>query len=536
MLKHELLKPRIQMSDGELADVYLKARCDYHFFLEQILGYTDMNDEHFELAKFLQYNPKKFKLIMMPRYTFKSCIITQGGSLWDAIRNPNIRVLIYSDAAGKAQSFLQGIKNHVEGKAGGSRFREFYPGWEVNPHKEKWNESQAIFSIRNQAHVEPSVDTGGIETSKVGMHYDKIYFDDIVSDINVTTKAQMDKVHECYKKSLSLLKPGGDIIVTGTRWHFNDAYGRILEDNKERDLFGVFIRKAVVGDKFIFANTGPNALTEEFLDRQKKEQGSYVFSCLYQNEPVSNEAALFKEQDFQFYGELKKSSNPHAEGLYENMYITGTLDPAGEGDDGTAGTIVGTDASLRLYVIELMNQTSMSPSQMIEWIIKMNRKYHLRKFGLETTFFRGMLKRQLEERLRDERETNSLFHSFSVEEFKTRWRQGEGKRLRIESMQPLHERGDILFPEKSIESSKGLFSNLIYQMMQTTHDHIPEPNDLLDAFSWQMDLVQRGGMPEIAGPPINTPAWLEQEWVDKHNRMQKRLPRRARRTYECSLS
>ena len=106
----------------------------------------------------------------------------------------------------------------------------------MNSHKDKWNESQINVSIRKEAHVEPSVDTGGIETSKVGMHYDLIFFDDIVSDVNVTTKAQMDKVHECYKKSLSLLKPGGDIIVTGTRWHFNDAYGRIIDDNKERDM------------------------------------------------------------------------------------------------------------------------------------------------------------------------------------------------------------------------------------------------------------------------------------------------------------
>ena len=110
------------MNDDELLDVYVKARSDFHFFLEQILGYTDMNEEHFKLARFLQNSPKKFKLIMMPRYTFKSCIITQGGTLWDALAEPNVRVLIYSDAAGKAQAFLQGIKNHVEGKSGGSRF------------------------------------------------------------------------------------------------------------------------------------------------------------------------------------------------------------------------------------------------------------------------------------------------------------------------------------------------------------------------------------------------------------------------------
>ena len=535
-MKYPYPKPVVNMSDQEKIDFWAKCQVDYHFFAYNVLGFTDMNEEHLELCRFLQTTDRKSKLILMPRYTFKSCVITQGYSLWNLVRNPDMRIMIYSDCHAKAQGFLTGIKNHIEGKDGKSRFREFYPDWEVNAHKDKWNESQINVSKRVNASVEPSVDTGGIETSKVGFHYDIVFFDDIVSDLNVTTKAQMDKVHECYKKSLSLLKPGGDVVMLGTRWHFNDLYGRIVQENKEKNIFSTLIKRAVEGNRYFFDNIGEHSLTKEFLDQQRAEQGSYVWSCLYQNSPVSNELAIFKYEDFQFYGELKKSGNPHRDGMYENLYITGTLDPSGEGEDYTAGVIVGTDSAKRIYILELLNQNNCTVSGMVDWIMKMNTKYHLRKFGIETTFFRGMLKTEVETKMSEERKSNPYFHSFGIEELKTRWRKGEGKKMRIDALQPFHERGDVLFPGSSVENLKGNFGDLAYQMSQVTHDHMPEPNDLLDAMSWQVEMVQRGGMPETAGVPKNSPAWLEEQWIDTHNQMQRRLPRRIRRKYEPSLS
>lgn len=534
MILYPNLKKIEEMSELELTQFYSRCMEDYHFFAQMVLGHVDMNDEHLDLCRFLEKDGK-FKLILMPRYTFKSCIITQGFTLWKLLQNPDNRILIYSDSATKSQNFLLGIKNHIEGKTGRSRFREFFPGWETTSLKGKWNDSQINISLRKAGSVEPSVDTGGIETSKVGMHYDIIIFDDIVSDLNVTTKAQMDKVHDCYKKSLSLLRPGGDVILTGTRWHFGDCYGRIIEENKEKKIFDILIKKAEDGGELLFDNIGDDGLTREFLERQKSEQGSYIFSCIYLNEPVSDDAALFKHDDFQFYGTLKRSDNPQRDGLYDNLYITGTLDPAGEGEDFTAGTICGTDAKRRIYVLDLLNKRNCTPTEMIEWIFRMNRLYKLQKFGVETIFFRGMFERHLNERIREEVARDVNFNNFGVEKFLTRWRHGEGKKVRIEGLQPYHERGDILFPGTSVESLRGSFGDLAYQMMQTTRDHMPEPNDLLDALSWQIEIVQKGGIPEQAGPPVNSPAWLEEKWIEEHNRMQRRLPLRMRRVYEPSL-
>lgn len=324
--------------------------------------------------------------------------------------------------------------------------------------------------------------------------------------------------------------------MTGTRWHFGDCYGRIIEENKVKGIFDIFIRQAEKEGELLFDNIGDSSLNREFLDQQKAEQGSHIYHCIYQNNPVNSEQAMFKEEHFAFYGELKRSANPQRDGLYENLYITGTLDPAGEGEDYSAGTIVGTDANLKIYVLDLLYKRNCTPTDMVDWIFRMNRKYRLVKFGVETTFFRGMFERYMQERMKDEIAKDSNFKNFGIEKFMTRWRHGEGKRVRIESLQPYHERGDVLLPGTTLLSQKGLFSDLVYQMMQVTRDHMPEPNDLIDALSWQVEIMQKGGIPEQAGPPVNSPAWLEQKWIEDHNRMQRRLPSRLRRHYEPSLS
>jgi len=225
------------MIDKELLDTHYNSLHNFIFFCEEVLGYKEceeykdyknLTEDHKELCRILQSETFQSKMILMPRFSFKSGIVTVGYSLWRLIRDPNLRILIYSDSVQKAQGFLQGIKNHVEGKAPNSKFRDYFPRWETDAHKGKWNESQIVLRTRKVSHKEPNVDTGGIESSKIGMHYDLIIFDDIVSDQNTTTKMQMDKIHDCYKKSLSLLKPGGDVVMVGTRWHFGDPYGRII--------------------------------------------------------------------------------------------------------------------------------------------------------------------------------------------------------------------------------------------------------------------------------------------------------------------
>jgi len=482
-------------------------------FLEE-LGFADLNNVHKDLCSFLE-TPSKFKLVLMPRYTFKSSICSVGFSLFNLNRDQNLRILIYSDANTKAEGFLSSIKDHIEGKVAGSKFHLAYD-WNPKNKSTKWNQSM-IEIDRTTSYPEPSVDTAGIETSLIGKHYDLIVFDDIVSDKNTTTKEQMDKVAECYRRSLSLLKPGGQVLMTGTRWHFGDLYGRLIAENQIHKTFDIFL---VDGEddpkygKYCFSNIGKSSLTREFLGQQKAQQGSYNYSCLYRNNPTDEETAIFKVVDFTFYGEIKS----------DDLYITATVDPAGKGEDFTAITVVGTDNNMDMHILDIVNE-HLQPSEIVEQLVRLQYKYRFGILGVETNFFRGMLEYEIKRRRDEEhRERPDKFKLFGINEFNASSK--DNKFNRIRALQPYHERGALKFPGEKFELLKGAFSELAWQMIQfpnASHD------DIIDSLAQHLPLIRRGGLVKKAELKVNTPAWLELESYKKEIKYNGGLPRRLRR-------
>ena len=514
--------------DKEALGVISRSMDDFGYFCEKVLGYResveygyyDLTQEHRELCRFMS-GPGMSKMVLMPRYSFKSAIVTCGYTMWELIRNPNLRILIYSDSAGKASGFLQDIKNHIMGQAPNSEFRKYFPRWETDPHSGKWNDSEILIRAREIALREPTVDTGGIDTSKVGKHFDLIFFDDIVSDLNVTTKDQMDKVHNCYKKALSLLKPGGKIVVCGTRWHHGDCYGRIIAENRDKSNFKVFIRDAEEkrGGRLIFSSIG---LTREFLDYQRKEQGSYLYSCLYRLNPVDDETALFKESGFRFYKPAGLDKN--------RFYITGTCDPAGEGEDFTAVTVVGTDCHRRMYLLDAVCQ-HMNPDQIVSQVIRLNYKWGFDRFSCEKNFFQGMLQKEFRRQEEDHRK-NANYKPFSFHEDIISTSKARNFN-RVLSLQPYHERGDLFFPNHSenpsLNTLNSVYAELAHQMLQFTIDGSKSPHDdLLISLSQHIGIIAQGKSSADKEPPVTSAAWFEREYIKKFDELNRHRPLRHR--------
>ena len=515
-------KDEFEKLDPQRQNFLIAEHCKRDFWdFNLLLGHLDMNEIHGELCSFIQNNSVSSKLVLMPRYSFKSSLCSIAYSLWLLANNPNEKILIYSDATSKAIGFLNSIKSHIEGKIKGSLFRQVFGAWETDSARGgKWNEDQIIVSIRNTSYPEPSVDTGGIETSKVAFHYDTIIFDDIVSDKNITTKEQMDKVVECYKKALSLLKPGGRVLITGTRWHFGDLYGRIIAENDVKKSFIIFLRQAEKDEKYgeyPFSNIG---LTKEFLSKQKVEQGSSIYSCIYNNNPVSDETAVFKLENFAFYGRIKP----------DDLYITVTCDPAGEGEDFTAITVVGTDNNMDMHILDVVNE-HLQPSEIVEKIINLQYKYRFQILGCETNFFRGMLEAEIKRRRDEEhRQSPEKFRLFGVHEFEASSRRGTGKHTRIMALQPFHERRAIKFPGERFELLEKGFSELGWQMVQYTHDGAKSPHDdAIDSLAYHITLIRKGGLVKKDELPRNSAAWLERKNYEREIENNNRLPRRLRR-------
>lgn len=502
--------------------VYLQERSkqDFTWFCREVLGYADLNAEHDALCTFLQHDPSLIKLILMPRYSFKSSVGTVGYILWRLLNNPNERWLITSDSTEKAEGFLVGLKNHLLGQSATSKFRAVAGHWEVDPKRGVWNQSALVIAPRTQAQVEPSVDTAGLETSKVGKHYDGIIWDDLVTDKNVTTKDLMDKVSDCYRKAQSLLKPGGQNILLGTRWHEGDLYGRMIAEKS----CAVFLRDAEVGptgQPYPFADIG---LTKEFLAKQKREQGTRIFSCLYKLAPQDDETRVFKATDFRFYNPAKTDAFKQ---WVSQLFITCVLDPippptSDHGDD-AAITVVGTDADHCLYLLDAV-AGRMTPEQQIEEVLALHATWHFKKFGVETNAFQRMIKSMLEQRLKETRQ-RPAFQPFSIIEFQG-VTQGN-KEQRIQGLQPWHEQGLLKLPGEKLELLQDVYSQLAFQMLQFPRS---PKDDLLDSLAYHLQLKQAGSV-QVAPHdlPHGSAAWAMLEDHKDEVAVMQRRPRWQRR-------
>ncbi len=438
---------------------------DLYHFNKNILDYQDMDEEvHGPLCDFL-YGGKRQKLIMMPRGTFKSTLTTIGFGLHNVVLDGNIRILIASEKLSNAQKFLNEIKGHIEGN---EYFRLCYGELDKNKKDDTWNNSEIIVATRNKNMKEPTISTAGIDVTKVGMHYDLIIVDDPVSSSNVTSRDQIEKTLDWYKLLLSLLEPTGRLVVIGTRWDYGDLYGT-LQEPPFKDLFDFYIKKAEWVDeetgqiKYLF----PARLTREFLEQQKIIQGTYIYSCQYQNDPVPTENATFKPEWFKYYidDDLRR----------KNLNIFITVDPAislENAADFTVFVVCGIDEFNNMYVLQIVRE-KMLPKDIVDKLFDLQRTWNATSVGIETIAFQKTLKYQIQDEMRQQ----SFF--FSLVELK---HQDKAKEARIRGLQPRYENGTIFHKKGDIMNEE--LEHELLRFPKAKHD------DVSDCLASQLEILQ----------------------------------------------
>jgi predicted phage terminase large subunit-like protein len=313
--------------------------------MKEILDYEDIEPGvHGEQMRRMG-GPERRKLILWPRGTFKTTVITIGGAIQSILKMPNIRILLDSEVLDYTMKILGQVKRDLQKPKVVELFGNLVDS--------KRRENSREFTITTRTNLglkEPTIYAAGIGTVQVGPHYDLIFADDLHSEKNVATRDQIDKVKSHYRLLLSLLEPNGILVIAGTRWHHLDLYSFILEEESVDDPnWYVSVESAIRQDGSLFF---PQRLTKEFLAEQRKSQGSYLFSVLYQNSPISPEDAIFKKQDIMYW---EGDSYPMAGNsrLPLNLYLT--IDRAfstRENADYTGCVLTGTSEDGNLYVLE----------------------------------------------------------------------------------------------------------------------------------------------------------------------------------------
>lgn len=93
-----------------------------------------------------------------------------------------------------------------------------------------WSEGEITIAQRAKKIKEASITAGGVETTKVGQHYDIIICDDLNSNKNSLTPEAREKVIRHYQMQTSILEPDGIMVIIGTRYAQNDVIGFIIEN------------------------------------------------------------------------------------------------------------------------------------------------------------------------------------------------------------------------------------------------------------------------------------------------------------------
>jgi len=243
-----------------------------------------------------------------PRGHWKSTVMCQYQALWRLACNPNARICLISNSSQEAKKNLRYIKGQMENNRELVKlFPHLAPGHTVSMREQRrtgkmWRDDQITISGRLAA-GESSIIAVGLYGAITGQHYEHHLFDDCVDFENSRTEYQRDKLEEWIAQTVEgTLEPGGTMTWIGTRYHWQDQYGKLLE--------GTLADQHVVHSAINYDEDGkevalfPERFDLDELHKRKRRMGTTKFNCQYQNDTAAMQGSKFKPDYFKYWKEL----------------------------------------------------------------------------------------------------------------------------------------------------------------------------------------------------------------------------------------
>lgn len=377
--------------DIEVCNIRQQALDDFYFFCTKIMGFQDLYEPlHRPLCELITRTDVKRKLILLPRGTFKTTIISICYPLWLLARDSNERVGLCSASSLKAEENLEEIVD----RASRPQFLNLFGDRLGHPSKWPKCRKDQVRVHRTGAVTGPSIAAYGVECTEVGRHFSHMLLDDIVDQERVNTPLSRDNVWNWVGRQMSVLDPGCQLILIGTRWHWDDVYSRIqkqLQMYDEEHPIGWWVerRKIVENGKIIF----PNRFTAEMLEEIRKIQGEYIFSCFYFNEPAGEGVNPFDSRRFRWIDYKRPEITRDPVEKLQTPFTHIFVDPAAsEADHACYSGIVVVDAlhDQTVVVRECILQR-MHPDDLIARIFELVQIHNPVRVGIEEEAYQKAL-------------------------------------------------------------------------------------------------------------------------------------------------
>ena len=174
-------------------------------------------------AREIEEGPKDFTEDLVAREHFKTTLITIAETIQFTVANPEASTGFFSHVRPVAKKFLTTMKDIFQRET----FLHYcFPDvvWE-NCERDApiWSLDDGITLRRKTTRKEPSIGAYGlIEGMPIGMHFERMIFDDISTEDTAESFDQMEKIKLKFDSAQNLGKENGHHRVIGTYYHHAD--------------------------------------------------------------------------------------------------------------------------------------------------------------------------------------------------------------------------------------------------------------------------------------------------------------------------
>jgi len=342
----------------------------------EVLGYQVL-PFHLSMMQFQFEHPNSLQLAF--RGAGKSTVCTIAKTIHYLLKNPNLRILIASKTSQNAEGFLKEIKAHFESN---DKLKEIF-GQYYDPRKStKWDNREIEVLPRTSRAKEASVTCVGVEGTIVGKHYDIILADDLCDEDNTRTEYMRNKTKTWYYQTLdptleppdSEVEHRGEYHRLGTRYHFDDQYGHLIE-NELKDHHQVINALDEHG-----RSPWPEKYPPEWFAEKRRRSGVIIFNAQYQCDTEAMKGEIFQYDDCQLI---------EADLIPKDLRIFIGVDLAigeKEQNDHFALVVIGVDRDKNYYVLDFYDAQLRFGAQ-TSAIVRYYMKWDPIRLGIETNAY-----------------------------------------------------------------------------------------------------------------------------------------------------
>ena len=289
-----------------------------------------------------------------------------------------------------------------------------------------------------------------------GLHVGNCVVDDFLDKSCLYSKDQRDKFEEVfYGEIMSIVEPGGYLIVSSTPFHEKDLYARIKADPN----FKTFIYPGIFPDGRILA---PERYTFEKLMELKESLGTVVFTREHLVKPVSDYSSLFP-WEYLYRAKIGMESI----NLVQNVdSFPIKLDRVTIGCDFAISGAVSADYSVfsvwgrgldkKYYLPHVFRKKGMPHGEQVSEIVSLNNRFRPNKIIAEGNGFQSVMIELVKER-----------GVANIEAFITESNLKKDLYEGLPSLSAMFERGEIKIPYGN-EESKNTFQWLCGEFNSVT--------------------------------------------------------------------